>query len=416
MRKYRLLSAGLCVLALIIGLLAAPAPARAEAENLTGRCSFRVNYPGGERSADKAGFRDGQYTTGWKSKSMEHPYVTIASPSPVYGLYLCFSHMPESYEIQVKTEQGWTRAYAGRTDFHHVFYPMEGAQDIRIYADGEGKCVLGFNELFLFGEGEIPSWVQRWEPTEEKADILFLMGHQDDELLFLGGAIPTYDIEKGKRVIVGYLTCCSPVRRSEALNGLWSMGVRNYPIFGPFEDKPSTKLKTAYTNVDPKNGEAMVQGWVAELYRKYKPEVVVTHDLNGEYGHGQHKMIADACVKAWFLSGDAKSFPESAKAYGIWQVKKLYVHLYGDESSQTRFNWEQPLASLGGKTGTELAVAAYKLHRTQMSLTVTVGGKKQVLSVQVTGGKSFPNTVFGLYASTVGDDVAHDDFLEHIPE
>ena len=94
-------------------------------------------------------------------------------------------------------------------------------------------------------------------------------------------------------------------------------------------------------------------------------------------------------------------------------MKKLYVHLYGDESNQTAFDWNQPLLSLGGKTGLELATDAYKLHRTQMSLTVTVKGKKQVLSVRETG-KSFPNTCFGLYASTVGDDIRHDDFLENI--
>ena len=71
----------------------------------------------------------------------------------------------------------------------------------------------------------------------EKADLLFLIAHPDDELLFTGGAIPTYAVEKGKQVAVAYLTPSNTTRRSEALNGLWAMGVRNYPIFGEFSDR-----------------------------------------------------------------------------------------------------------------------------------------------------------------------------------
>ena len=38
--------------------------------------------------------------------------------------------------------------------------------------------------FFVFGEGELPDWVQRWEPTVEKADLLVLATHPDDELIF----------------------------------------------------------------------------------------------------------------------------------------------------------------------------------------------------------------------------------------
>ncbi|MBQ6514701.1 MAG: PIG-L family deacetylase [Clostridia bacterium] len=389
--------------------------AGAEARDLTGRCTFSVSPTSGKRHSSWKNFTDGAYTTWWESDAGDPPFVEIKAKDPVHGLYLCFHTIPESYQVQVRTSGAdWETVAEGNPVYAHAFFEIPGATEIRVLSTQESEPrIMGLNELFVFGEGEIPDWVQRWEPTEEKADILFAMCHPDDELIFLGGAIPTYDVEMGKRVVVSYVTYADKVRRSEALNGLWTMGVRTYPVFGPFEDSYSTKLETAYRKVDEEKGAEIVLSWAVELLRHYRPEVVVTHDLKGEYGHGQHKMIADAMTKAWDVCGDPAALPDSAALYGPWQPKKLYVHLYGDKQDRTRLDWSVPLESMGGKTGLELAIEAYRKHRTQMSLTVTIGGQKRPLSVQGTG-KTFPNTSFGLYGTTVGPDVEHTDFLEHV--
>ena len=112
----------------------------------------------------------------------------------------------------------------------------------------------------------------------------------DDEILFFGGAIPYYAAERNMQVVVAYLTAGNMSdlarenrvtgRRSELLNGLWEMGLRNYPVVYDFWDKFSKKLDSAYEAVGKKKvHEAMV-----ELLRKCKPEVVLTHDVNGEIG------------------------------------------------------------------------------------------------------------------------------------
>ena len=64
-------------------------------------------------------------------------------------------------------------------------------QEVRVAALGEGKQTMGFNEVYVFGAGRIPGWVQRWEPTPEKSDLLFVVAHPEEELLYLGGAFPT---------------------------------------------------------------------------------------------------------------------------------------------------------------------------------------------------------------------------------
>ena len=416
MSRTRLLrKAGALALAAAMGCAL---PALGEtARDITKGGTYTVSPSKGKKHTSWKNFTDGAYTTWWESDAGDPAFVEIRSKEEVHGLYLCFHTIPESYVVQVREEGGdWQTAAEGNPLFAHAYFDIPAARELRVLSTEEGTPqVMGLNELFLFGEGEIPDWVQRWEPPEEKADILFAMCHPDDELIFLGGAIPTYDTERGKRVVVAYLTYADKVRRSEALNGLWTMGVRNYPDFGPFADAYTTKLANAYRKVDEQNGEEKVLSWAVELFRRYRPEVAVTHDLDGEYGHGQHKMTADALTKAWAVSGDPEIFPESAAAWGAWQPRKLYVHLYGPKAERTQLDWDVPLASFGGRTGMDLAVEAYKKHRTQMSLTIEVGGQTRKLSVRGTG-KIFPNTSFGLYGTTVGPDEEHTDFLEHIPE
>ena len=398
------------IIPLLLILFLFTAPARAEeAEELTAGCTVKV--------VDKTGkvksITDGKYTTFWESSKRKEPWVTLSSDKPIYGLYLCFRNLPQSYVIQKKSGEDWVTVAEGDTRYYHAYYELDGLKKIRILSTAEKKNILGFNEIHAFGQGEVPEWVQRWEPPLEKADLLFLIAHPDDELLFTGGAIPTYNTEMGKAVQVAYLTPSNPTRRSEALNGLWHMGMRNYPVFGSFSDRyaKTGKVKDAYKEA---GGKEKVLDWVTELYRRFKPEVVVTQAENGEYGHPQHKMIADAAEESYTLAADPQQSPESAAAYGTWQVKKLYLHLYGEESDQTVLDWDQPLSAFGGKTGAELAVEAFALHVSQKGMGAGKGAKFEEFKVETTGAKKYPYDHFGLHSTEVGQDEAKDDFLEHI--
>ena len=381
-----------------------------EAEDLTAGCTVKVVDKGGKAKS----ITDGKYTTFWESSKRNEPWVTISSDKPIYGLYLCFRNLPESYVIQKKSGEDWVTVAEGDPLYYHAFYELDGLNKIRILSTAGKKNILGFNEIYAFGEGEIPEWVQRWQPPVEKADLLFLIAHPDDELLFTGGAIPTYGSELEKQVEVVYLTSSNPTRRSEALNGLWHMGVRNYPVFGNFSDRyaKSGKLKDAYKLIN--GGQNTVWSWVTEQYRRFRPEIVVTQDINGEYGHPQHKMIADAAIQCYTKAADSSEFKESADQYGPWQVKKLYIHLYGEEENQTVLDWEKPLTAFGGKTGAQLAAEAFALHVSQKGMGAGKGDKFEEFTVEKTGAKKYPYDHFGLYSTEVGQDEAKNDFLEHI--
>ena len=389
-----------------------PAAFADQAEDLTRGCSVSVvdnNY-----AVDA--ITDGKYPTYWESTTRKNPWVEIRSGKPVYGLYLCFNKMPSSYAIQRKSGDDWIPVTEeGNPQFHHIFYELNGEETIRIISTEENESVMAFNEIFAFGEGEIPDWVQRWELPVEKADLMVFIAHPDDEMLFFGGTIPTYAGEKKKKVEVVYITYSNKVRRSEALNGLWEMGVRNYPEFGPFADRyPETgELSDSYILA---GGKEKVQEWLTGVFRKYGPDVVVTHAVTGEYGHPQHKMAADSSKDCFTLAADPESFPASASAYGTWQVKKLYLHLYGEEGDQTVFDWDVPMDAFGGRTGAQVASDAFALHVTQKGAGVRRKGEYVEFTVEVFGAKYYPYNVFGLYSSTVGEDEAKNDFLEHIPE
>lgn len=400
-------------LLLILTLILAAAAARAdEAEDLTESCTLKV--------VDKAGkirnITDGKYTSYWESSKRNEPWVVISSDKPIYGLYLCFQKMPDSYVIQKQSGEDWvTVAEGGSPRFHHAFFELDGLKKIRILSTEEKKHIMGFNEIYAFGEGEIPEWVQRWEEPADRTDLLFLATHPDDDVLFLGSAITWYAAELKKNVQVAYLTISNTTRRSEALNGLWALGVRTYPAFGSFPDKYSkpAKVDQAYKDM---GGQDKVLGWVTELYRRFRPAAVVTQDINGEYGHPQHEMLVDAAIKCWDRAADASAYPESAAAYGAWEVKKLYVHLYGSEEESTAFNWDVPMESMGGKTANETAEAAFALHKTQEGKGNKFNGKRVPFSVAEYGVKRYPNNRFGLYSTRVGQDATHTDFLENIEE
>lgn len=393
---------------LILLFLSAPAMAQ-EAENLTGGLKVKtVDKPGKVNC-----ITDGKYTTYWESSSRKDPWIVITSEQPIYGLYLCFQKMPDSYVIQKESGDEWiTVAEGGEPRFHHAFFELDGLNKVRILSTMDRKNTIGFNEIYAFGEGEVPDWVQRWQEPDDHTDILFLATHPDDDVLFLGSAITWYAAELKRNIRVAYLTSSNTTRRSEALNGLWAMGVRVYPEFGPFSDRysnPST-IEKEYKDM---GGRDTVFSWMTELFRKTRPSVVVTQDINGEYGHPQHEMMVDAAIQCWDKAADQAAFPESAGKYGTWEIQKLYLHLYGDEADSTVFNWNVPMTSMDGRTANEVAEDAFGFHVTQAGKGNKFNGKRVPFSVAEYGVKRYPNNRFGLYASRVGGDSAHTDFLEH---
>ena len=243
--------------------------------------------------------------------------------------------------------------------------------------------------------------VQRWEKVPDEVDLMVVSAHQDDELLFLGGSVPYYCIQ-GKKVAMVYMASDSRERCREALDGMWTAGLKYHPIFVGWHDAKVRSLGAAERIWRNNNGGKDPRIRVVRLIRQYKPKVIVTQDFNGEYGHNQHKLTARLWADAVELCKDPSFDPSSAKQYGVWDVKKLYIHLY--RKNQITINWSAAIDPDTGLTALELAKDAFDKHSSQ-----------QDFYTLEKYGTWYDNTKFGLYYTSVGPDVKKDDFFENVP-
>jgi len=399
----------LLMLLVMLLLLCVPALAE-EAKDITGECEITLS-PGKYKTLDLICDRD--WHTIYLSNKMKNPTVTLEAPkdTPMYGVYVCFGDKVTPWLVEAKRGGEWVTVYESEGLYAHEFAPLDGDTAVRIRPNSTKQTTLCIGEVFVYGEGDLPSTVQFWEPAPEKADLLVLSAHPDDEVLFFGGTIPYYAGEKGMDVVVVYMTCNLMERRSELLNGLWTCGVKTYPVIGDFWDKYATKVDKIYDAW----GKAKANQFVVEQLRRFKPEVVVTHDVNGEYGHGAHKTCADLMQKCIPYAANPDKYTDTAKKYGTWDVKKLYLHLY--KENQIEMDWDQPLAAFGGKTGFEMAVEGYNWHFSQhdQGQKNKETGKYEYFVVEPRDSE-YSCYRFGLAYTAVGPDVEKNDFFENIPE
>ena len=361
--------------------LAAGEGRTAEAQDVAGYCRLKVSVNRKQKDLILARSLS-KYWDGGTDGTLT---VTLPGKKLAQGVMLSFYETVPP--VIVESMDGAEPERIARYDlpYHNDYIAFSRpAHSFRIRAD-EGRK-LAINRLNVLTEGTLPDWVQRWEPPLEGADIQLIACHPDDEVLWFGGLLPTYASELGKRVQVTFNhTGTRADRRNELLDALWHCGVRHYP------NLPDQKW-------NPDTPEYMVR-----MIRKTKASVVVTQDVNGEYGNENHKRMVAAVIEAvTHQCADPQAMPASAELYGVWQPKKLYVHLWPENESI--FDWSRKLTTMRGKTGYEIAVSAFRRHMSQQN------GRHEVLM----SGK-YDCRRLGLYFTLVGpDDTEHPDVLQHI--
>lgn len=395
MGPIRHLAAALCLcLCLILGAIPAGAEqAAATAQDITRKCQFKVT------EGYRGRMTDDDVRTYWEYKKTG-AYVAVKLPEGAEAGWVRIEWLfdPTGFDL-IEYDAGLNELRQRNQDdtFPNIYtlfdlLPETRYIQLKMTAKNQKVCTVK-----VYSKGELPRSVQAWNPPVLKADVMLVSTHQDDELIFMGGTIPYYATALKKPTVVVYMANCTRYRRMEALNSLWKMGVRDYPEFINLQDSRVDSLKKA---VALWGGKEAILSVLVERIRRFKPEVIVTHDLNGEYGHNQHKVTARAMSYAIEAAADPTRFPESFELYGAWQVKKLYLHLYG--KNQIMMDWETKLDSLAGYSPLKVAQIGMKEQASQL----------KYYSVKSHG--KYDNAKFGLYMTTVGEDVAKNDFLENI--
>lgn len=325
------------------------------------------------------------------SISFDKGEVITINPCRAVGMLLKW-YEPCAYAVELIHNDGEMSKQSYDDLILNKYIELAGSRTVRVELHSEGRLC----DIEFFFEAP-PVQTQVWKEPFKKLDLLLISAHPDDEYLYFGGTLPYYGKELGLNVSVVWMSHQTRRRQDEALNGLWAMGIDHYPEFVGFRDIYSRSYRDGARNW----GEDKTLSTIVKLYRKYKPEVVVTHDLKGEYGHGAHMVTAAMALKAVDAAADKLQFPESAQEYGAWQIKKLYLHLY--KKNRIYMAWDMRLKSFGGKTALEMAKIGFRYHKTQ---------QKPYLSVETDSRTAC--TKFGLAFSTVGIDIHCNDFLENI--
>lgn len=170
---------------------------------------------------------------------------------------------------------------------------------------------------------------------------LILTGaHPDDETLGIGGTLAQYAAagyrvyyicgtrgeagEVAPEFIQGYasiadlrtqeLGCAAEVL---GLADVIYLGYRDSGMAGTEDNNHPNALMAAPVEE--------VAGRIVEIFRKLKPEVIITSDPVGGYGHPDHIAIHNATVLAFKTSGDPQKYPDAGPPF---QPQKLYFHVF----------------------------------------------------------------------------------------
>ena len=322
--------------------------------------------------------------------------LQIESVTPFSALYLIWDTIPGNYTLQW---EGGSMG-CGTYNFLHEYVELEQpVYAVTLILPEETSALLC--DVRCYTEGSAPEDVQIWQPPCAEADILVFPTHSDDDAIFFGALLSYYAVERQLTVQTAFMVdhVWQPHRAHERLNGLWAMGIRHYPILGSAPDTATFDFQEAmslYYSSD-------ILGWQVEQIRRFKPLVVVGHDLNGEYGNAGHKVNAHYLTQAITAAADPEQYPKSAHDYGVWQAPKLYLHLYRENEIYLEVNTPMENDPLG-RTPFEAAQDGFAAHVSQ---------QRWAQVQQNDANRAYDCRPFGLYFTLVGTDTTAD-IMEHV--
>ena len=360
-----------------------------------------INGEMGRKHLDR--MRDGQYRTYWDTAMYQESrglHITPPEGKAAAAIVIRWRSIYNTATlVQVRNAAGeWETVARGGDEFASVYIPLPNlTREFRVVAEADVETKMQISEFQVYGPGRLPGNVQLWKEATGKVDMMQIVAHPDDEILWFGGMLPTYAGQQKKDVLVVCSSYGSFNRRQELLDCLWTAGVRLYPVF-----------LDLYDIVEPISVEAVLDAWyrphafgsVTTLLRKHQPDVLALQDTKGEYGHRVHQAIVYVSQMAVEYAANTTYDPQGALRYGTWDVPKVYIHLY--EENQIKMDWNQPLSAFGGKTGHEVAEEAFLCHVSQLK------------RWSYAKSAQYDNSLFGLWHTTVGPDVIGGDMFENI--
>ncbi len=129
------------------------------------------------------------------------------------------------------------------------------------------------------------------------------------------------------------------LRRAAAVTGVQEVRFLNYRDSGMVGSKHNENLASLH-----QASPARVAGRLVGILREARPQIVLTHDSTGGYGHPDHLSVYRHVTRAVALAGDAAAYPEQGAA-GLkpWTVPLLYYVCF--PRTLFRRMWREMLAA-----------------------------------------------------------------------
>lgn len=335
--------------------------------------------------------------------------ITVSSDENIDSIYLIFWDKTPNFTLLCGG-----KSYDIKNSFLHAFVeiPDEVTECHEVTITFSEKANL--SDVSIFKKGKLPDNIQVWNQPHEKADLLLCATQYSNEHTLFAGIIP-FHIANNYRVQVAFFTNTkSSTKYHEMLDGLWAVGLKNYPALSEFPESDKKNAEDALKELEKETiTEDKLLSFQTELLRRFKPQVLVSHDLNGENGSGQSILNVQTLIKAIDLAKVPSNYPESALRYGAWDTPKVYFHLYSE--NQVTLNWDEPLDFYNGKTAFQVSQEGYKANESQQKTWFTkwLNGKDGN-NTTAAGIETYSPCLFGLYRTTVGVDSQNIGFFENI--
>ncbi len=177
-------------------------------------------------------------------------------------------------------------------------------------------------------------YMASWEKMNKT--LVFFGAHPDDESFGLGATLAQYaaagvrtyyvcstggevgtvdesylkDHDTVESLRVEEMKCAAIVL---GLAGVFYLGYRDSGMPGSPDNKHPNALAAAPIEE--------VAGRAVKIIREIRPDVVLTHDAGGGYGHPDHVATHNAVIEAFYAAGDPNRYPEAGP---VFQPAKLY--------------------------------------------------------------------------------------------
>jgi len=165
--------------------------------------------------------------------------------------------------------------------------------------------------------------------------IMAIFAHPDDENA--AGGILAHHIDQGDDVVlvcatrgeVGEISdpalatpeTLGEVRQQELENACAILGIQHLE----FLDRRDSGMDGTEENKDPRaliqSDPDEIKGQIVGLIRQYQPDIVITFEPFGWYGHPDHIFTSKWVTEAYPLAGDSSAYPDKGS---VWQPQRLY--------------------------------------------------------------------------------------------